>query len=169
MCFDFDNAPLSEALILNYCGEVRLSQWYRCAQNYYKEPVIKSIYKLIEKDEIRHAKAYLTYMQELIKNDERVKETFIKISLLMLNSKVKKAMHPTNLHVNKKLYPNDTVNGRLPDPEWIELWLNNLILFDEIWESKVELKILRGLSKVLNIKNLTKDKLKKIYMKVKGN
>jgi hypothetical protein len=30
------------------------------------------------------------------------------------------ALHPTNLHVNAKLFPRDTIQSRLPDPEWLE-------------------------------------------------
>ena len=47
------------------------------------------------------------------------------------------ALHPTNLHVNKALFPNDTVQSRLPDPAWLEHWLDEQIQFDEVWESKV--------------------------------
>ena len=34
------------------------------------------------------------------------------------------ALHPTNLHVNAKLFPRDTIQSRLPDPEWLERWLD---------------------------------------------
>jgi hypothetical protein len=55
-------------------------------------------------------------------------------------------MHPTNLHVNKQLYPRDSVNSRLPDTEWLKQWLDNEIRFDEEWESKVEKGILGNYS-----------------------
>jgi hypothetical protein len=47
------------------------------------------------------------------------------------------ALHPTNLHVNVKLFPRDTVQSRLPDPEWLEQWLDKQIDFDAVWENKV--------------------------------
>jgi hypothetical protein len=57
-----------------------------------------------------------------------------------------KALHPTNLHVNKALFPNDTVQSRLPDPSWLERWLDHQIRFDEQWETKVIDRILHNMS-----------------------
>jgi hypothetical protein len=57
-----------------------------------------------------------------------------------------KALHPTNLHVNKELFPNDTVQSRLPEPGWLERWLDQQIRFDENWEHKVIERILHNLS-----------------------
>jgi len=55
-------------------------------------------------------------------------------------------MHPTNLHVNEALFPNDTVQSRLPDPAWLERWLDEQIDFDAIWEKRVVGMILHNLS-----------------------
>ena len=60
-----------------------------------------------------------------------------------------KPLHPTNLHVNAALFPNDTVQSRLPDPEWLERWLDQQIRFDRVWEQKVIDRILSNLSKLL--------------------
>ena len=59
------------------------------------------------------------------------------------------ALHPTNLHVNAKLFPRDTVQSRLSDPEWLEQWLDKQIDFDSVWESKVVERILHNLSLLL--------------------
>ena len=59
-----------------------------------------------------------------------------------------KALHPTNLHVNQALYPQDTVQSRLPDPQWLERWLDGQIAFDREWESRVVRMILRNLSQL---------------------
>ncbi len=56
-----------------------------------------------------------------------------------------KPLHPTNLHVNKNLFPNDTVQSRLPDPSWLERWLDQQIDFDKEWEGKVVKMILHNL------------------------
>ena len=40
--FEFDPAPPLETLMLHFCGEVRLTQWYRCASEWHTEPVIKA-------------------------------------------------------------------------------------------------------------------------------
>ena len=41
-----------------------------------------------------------------------------------------KPLHPTNLHVNRELFPNDTVQSRMPEPGWLERWLDGQIQFD---------------------------------------
>ena len=145
--FIFDPAPALDSLALHFCGEVRLNNWYRCAMNYHEEPVIKSIYRLLANDEARHARAYYKYMQRAqnIYGDQ-ARESFSRIGVLMTNARLNRAMHPTNLHVNKGLYPNDTVNGRLPDPGWLTTWLDEEICFDSEWEVKVERAILQNLA-----------------------
>ena len=57
-----------------------------------------------------------------------------------------KPLHPTNLHVNRSLFPLDTVQSRLPDPEWLERWLDTQIQFDKVWEGKVVQTVLAKLS-----------------------
>ena len=57
-----------------------------------------------------------------------------------------KPLHPTNLHVNQAMFPNDTVQSKLPDPEWLERWLDTQINFDKEWEGKVVKMILHNLS-----------------------
>jgi len=72
---------------------------------------------------------------------------FAKIGVLMASSNRRgRALHPTNLHVNKSLFPNDTVQSRLPDPSWLQHWLDRQIDFDEQWEKRVVAMILRNLS-----------------------
>jgi hypothetical protein len=56
------------------------------------------------------------------------------------------ALHPTNLHVNTSLFPRDTIQSRLPDPAWLEQWLDQQIQFDSTWENKVVERILHNLS-----------------------
>jgi hypothetical protein len=145
--FEFDSAPALETLMLHFCGEVRLTQWYRRASEWHTEPVIKLIYETISKDEARHGGCYLKYMRRAIETDgAAAKAAFAKIGVLMANTKLAKAMHPTNLHVNKALFPEDTVQSRLPDPDWLSHWLDNQIQFDKVWETRVVQMILHNLS-----------------------
>jgi hypothetical protein len=44
------------------------------------------------------------------------------------------------------MFPKDTVQSHLPDPAWLEHWLDNQIKFDSQWESKVINTILTKLS-----------------------
>jgi hypothetical protein len=146
--FHFDPAPALETLMLHFCGEVRLNHWYRCAGEWHTEPVIKRIYDLISRDEARHAGAYLQYMKRAItKVGDDARAAFARIGMLMASSaRSGKPLHPTNLHVNKALYPNDTVQSKLPDPEWLERWLDEQIEFGKEWEARVVGMILKNLS-----------------------
>ena len=146
--FDFDPAPPLETLMLHFCGEIRLNHWYRCASEWHTEPVIKKIYDTIAKDEARHGGAYLRYMKKaLATTGDTARAAFAKIGVLMASARrTAQALHPTNLHVNQSLFPNDTVQSRTPEPGWLERWLDQQIQFDASWESKVVERILHNLS-----------------------
>jgi hypothetical protein len=146
--FQFDPAPALETLMLHFCGEVRLTQWYRRAAAWHTEPVIKKIYLTISGDEARHAGAYFKYMRQAVERmGTEAKIAFAKIGVLMASAaRSGKPMHPTNLHVAKAHYPQDTIQSRLPDPEWLEHWLDAQIQFDKVCESKVIQSILAKLS-----------------------
>jgi hypothetical protein len=146
--FEFDPAPPLETLMLHFCGEIRLNHWYRRAAEWHTEPVIKHIYGLISGDEARHGGAYLRFMRRAVERfGEEAKRAFAKIGVLMASSgRAGKPLHPTNLHVNRQLFPNDTVQSRLPDPSWLQRWLDEQIDFDGEWEKRVSRMILKNLS-----------------------
>jgi hypothetical protein len=146
--FEFDPAPRLETLMLHFCGEVRLTQWYRRAAEWHTEPVIRHLYGLISADEGRHAGAYLRYMRRAVETSgDEARAAFAKIGFLMASSgRTGKPLHPTNLHVNKQLFPDDTVQGRCPDPRWLERWLDDQIRFDSGCEARVVRRILKNLS-----------------------
>jgi len=146
--FEFDPAPPLETLMMHFCCEIRLNHWYRCASEWHTEPVIKHIYKIITQDEARHGGAYLRYMKKALGEvGDTARAAFAKIGVLMASARrTEKPLHPTNLHVNQALFPNDTVQSRLPDPEWLERWLDGQIKFDGEWEKKVVERILHNMS-----------------------
>ncbi|NBT34337.1 MAG: ferritin-like domain-containing protein [Betaproteobacteria bacterium] len=146
--FEFDPAPALETLMLHFCGEIRLNHWYRRAAEWHTEPVIKHIYETIARDEARHGGAYLRYMKKaLVTVGDGARSAFAKIGVLMASARrTAQALHPTNLHVNQALFPNDTVQSRLPEPGWLERWLDQQIQFDAEWEKKVVDRILHNLS-----------------------
>jgi hypothetical protein len=150
--FEFDPAPALETLMLHFCGEIRLNHWYRRASQWHTEPVIKQIYTKLSQDEARHGGAYLKYMKLAITRfGAEAKSAFAKVGVLMASARrTAQAMHPTNLHVNKALFPRDTVQSRVPDPQWLEHWLDQQIKFDTKWESKVVERILHNLGLLLN-------------------
>ena len=83
----------------------------------------------------------------LVEVGDSARAAFAKIGVLMASARrTEKPLHPTNLHVNQSLFPNDTVQSRLPDPEWLETWLDGQIKFDLEWEKKVVDRILHNMS-----------------------
>ncbi|HMA87262.1 MAG TPA: ferritin-like domain-containing protein [Burkholderiales bacterium] len=151
--FAFDPAPPLETLMLHFCGEIRLNHWYRRAAQWHSEPVIRHIYDLISRDEARHGGAYLQYMKRaLAGHGDEAQLAFARIGVLMAAAgRAGKPLHPTNLHVNRQLFPRDTIQSRLPDPQWLERWLDEQIRFDRGWEKKVSDMILLNLSKIFGI------------------
>lgn len=149
--FEFDPAPALETLMLHFCGEIRLNHWYRRASQWHTEPVIKNIYTRLSQDEARHGGAYLKYMKQAIgRFGLEAKSAFAKVGVLMASARrTAQALHPTNLHVNKALFPRDTVQSRMPNPEWLEHWLDQQIKFDAVWETRVVDRILHNLSLLL--------------------
>ena len=138
--------------MLHFCGEVRLNHWYRRACEWHTEPVIKHIYQTLSQDEARHGGAYLRYMKRAIARcGDEAKAAFSKVGVLMASARrTAQALHPTNLHVNKSLFPRDTIQSRLPDPEWLEHWLDKQINFDAVWEGKVVDRILHNMGLLLD-------------------
>lgn len=149
--FEFDPAPALETLMLHFCGEIRLNHWYRRAAEWHGEPVIKAIYETLARDEARHGGAYLRYMKRAMQTfGDEARAAFAKVGVLMASARrTAQALHPTNLHVNVALFPRDTVQSRLPNPEWLEAWLDKQIQFDAVWETKVVDRILHNMSLLL--------------------
>jgi hypothetical protein len=146
--FDFEPAPPLETLMLHFCGEIRLNHWYRRAAQWHTEPVIRAIYDVISRDEARHGGAYLRYMKKAVSEaGDAARAAFSRIGVLMTSARrTSQALHPTNLHVNRALFPNDTVQSRMPEPGWLERWLDEQIRFDADWEQRVIERILHNLS-----------------------
>ncbi len=161
--FEFDPAPALETLMLHFCGEIRLNHWYRRASQWHTEPVIKQIYTKLSQDEARHGGAYLKYMKQAISRcGNEAKTAFAKVGVLMASARrTAQAMHPTNLHVNKSLFPKDTVQSRVPDPLWLEHWLDQQIKFDAHWEGRVVERILHNLGLLFDRKFATVQELNK--------
>ncbi len=65
----YDENPKLNTLMLHLCGEIRLGEWYAAAAKWHTEPLIKSIYMTLSKDETRHSVAYRDYMLKAMRED----------------------------------------------------------------------------------------------------
>jgi len=168
--FEFDPAPPLETLMLHFCGEIRLNHWYRRAAEWHTEPVIKHIYETISRDEARHGGAYLRYMKKaMAQTGDIARAAFAKIGVLMASTRrTEKPLHPTNLHVNRALFPNDTVQSRVPEPGWLDHWLDEQIRFDGQSEAKVVERILHNLSLLFDGSFATVQELNRYRRQVTG-
>jgi len=79
------------------------------------------------------------------------------------------ALHPTNLHVNEALFPRDTIQSRLPDPAWLEHWLDKQIQFDSVWETKVVERILHNMSLLMERSFASVQELNRFRKEVTAN
>ncbi len=168
--FEFEPAPALETLMLHFCGEIRLNHWYRRAAQWHTEPVIRHIYTHLSQDEARHGGAYLRYMKRAIgRFGDEARAAFSKVGVLMASAKrTAQALHPTNLHVNKALFPRDTIQSRLPDPQWLEHWLSQQIKFDAEWETKVVERILHNMGLLMNQSFATVQELNRFRKQLMG-
>jgi len=153
--FEFDPAPELETLMLHFCGEIRLTHWYARAAEWHTEPVIKTIYKVLARDESRHAGAYQQYMRRALfdmgeETSLRARADFSKVGVLMASaSRSSQPLHPTTIDAAKE-GDKKSVQSRMPEPEWLEHWLNHQINFDVTFENKVASNILNRLSTLMN-------------------
>ncbi len=111
------------------------------------EPVIRHVYELIARDEARHAGALPEVHAARRRAGRASRRSRLRPHRRAHGGGARggRALHPTNLHVNKGLYPRDTVQSRLPDPGWSP-WLDAQIRFDRECEQRVSGAILRNLS-----------------------
>jgi hypothetical protein len=59
------------------------------------------------------------------------------------------------------MFPRDTVQSRLPNPQWLDHWLDHQIHFDAVWEGKVVERILHNLSLLMERSFATVQELNK--------
>jgi hypothetical protein len=68
---------------------------------------------------------------------DAARAAFARNGMMASSHRHPKSLHPTNLHVNRGMLPSDTVQSRLPDPDWLEHWPDRQISFGRQWESRL--------------------------------
>jgi hypothetical protein len=88
-------APWPGTLAMHYCGELRLGMWYHRWSEVMPEPVLRSIYRRIGEDELRHAQCYRDFMLRAAERDPAVVLDLVQAAKWMMVGGLEK--HPTTL------------------------------------------------------------------------
>ena len=136
----FAPGPAIETLTMHYCGEQRLAHWYTAFSEHAPEPVLRSIFKILAADELRHAACYATYLRKAAQNRPECVSDMLKMSLWMIRSTNDAPKHPTTI-------TEPSVVAQLEDPTYITRMLN-WYLPGRDHEAPVQRRILALMSEV---------------------
>jgi hypothetical protein len=81
-------------LMMNIISEYRAAHYYSQHANRSNEPVLKAIWRLLSKDEARHAKAFGTFCQELCALSEEEMVAALKMAYVWLADRSHGVKHP---------------------------------------------------------------------------
>jgi hypothetical protein len=81
-------------LMMNIISEARASEYYRRLAQHTNEPVIKRIWKLLHRDESRHARAFFLFSQELCDQSPENQIAALKMAYVWLADRSDGVKHP---------------------------------------------------------------------------
>lgn len=90
-------------LMMNIISEARASEYYHRLSADAKEPVIKRIWKLLARDEARHARAFYVFSQELCDGNTPNQVAALKMAFVWLADRSEGIKHPAGF-----FYPHST-------------------------------------------------------------
>lgn len=94
-------------LMMNIISETRASTYYGTLATVMKEPVIKRIWRLLSRDEARHARAFLTFCQEAVEGDDEALRAALEMAWVWLADRREGMKHPAGV-----FYPHtETTEG----------------------------------------------------------
>ncbi|MFD4997885.1 ferritin-like domain-containing protein [Streptomyces buecherae] len=90
-------------LMMNIISEARAAELYRCLAAETKEPVVRNIWKLLGRDESRHARAFFVFAQELCDDNRASQIAALKMAYVWLADRSEGLKHPAG-----HFYPHST-------------------------------------------------------------
>lgn len=90
-------------LMMNIISEARAAEFYRRLAKETREPVIRNIWKLLGRDESRHARAFYVFAQELCDHDRRNQVAALQMAYVWLADRSQGLKHPAG-----HFYPHST-------------------------------------------------------------
>jgi hypothetical protein len=88
-------------LMMNIISEARAAEFYRSLAKETKEPVIRNVWKLLGRDESRHARAFYVFAQELCDHHRDNKVAALQMAYVWLADRSEGLKHPA-------FYPHST-------------------------------------------------------------
>lgn len=143
--------PSLESIMLHFCREIRLMQWFKTSARWQSEAVIKKIYRVIAADEARHAATYLAYMKQAVSHyGDEARIAFSKGAALMLNRmKMSQVFPPAGLHFQAGFYPSGIIQQGQSAEDMRLVGENMLLSLGFDWEQKAMNAILNNTSHLL--------------------
>lgn len=90
-------------LMMNIISEARAAEYYKRLSADTREPVIKRIWKLLSRDEARHARAFYVFCKELCDGNRDAQIAALKMAYIWLADRAQGVKHPAG-----HFYPHST-------------------------------------------------------------
>jgi len=84
----------ASTLMMNIISEVRAAEYYKAMSAMTREPVLSRIWKLLGRDEARHARAFYVFCKELCEYDRRNIVGALKMAYIWLADRSQGVKHP---------------------------------------------------------------------------
>jgi len=153
---DFTESELCvpASLALHMCTELSTIRWYSKMIDWFEEPLIKSLYKSLIVDESNHANMFKHFVKQLT-TKENIKEVFTVFQMFMTKRHFISIKMVSSTNIEKK-----TIQSRLPDPELFDIFLNDILKYNDEDIKSLHDKLLSIASEISGVELLTVNDLK---------
>jgi rubrerythrin len=141
---DFSDSQVSiaGALTLHMCTELSTIRWYKKMITWHTEPLIKSIYEQLIVDESNHANMFKKFLI-LYCNKTNIKEVLTIFQLFLTKSYFISIKMASTTTIDKQ-----SIYSRLPNPKLFDYFLNDVLRYDNIDQSKLHCSLLKIASEI---------------------
>ena len=153
---DFSKSEVSvpASLALHMCTELSTIRWYTKMVDWFEEPLIKLLYKSLIIDESNHANMFKYFLKQLT-TKENLKEVLTVFQLFMIKKHFISIKMVSSTNIEKQ-----TIQSRLPDPELFDVFLNDILKYNDEDIKSLHNKLLSIASEISGVKLLTINDLK---------
>jgi hypothetical protein len=153
--FSEEDFSVAASLALHMCTELSTIRWYTKMIDWFEEPLIKSMYKSLLVDESNHASMFKHFLKELT-TKENLKEVLTVFHLFMIKKHFISIKMISSSNIEKQ-----TIQSRLPDPELFDVFLNDILKYNDDDIKLLHDKLLSIASEISGVQLLTVNDLKR--------